>query len=78
MSRFKSRPLQLSDVDNEIINRLSNLLKDLPKSPSTYGLLHSFLTKRTDQILQIWGKVNEVSIIHGFFFFLSKLKLTNV
>lgn len=76
MSRFKSRPLQLSDIDNEIINRLSNLVKDIPKSPSAYGLLHSFLTKRTDQILQIWGKVNEVSAFYNMF--LIKLTYTNL
>lgn len=61
MSSYKSRPLQLSDVDGEIISQLSNLIKALQKNKTNYEPLHTFLTRRSDQVLQVWSKLREVS-----------------
>lgn len=62
MHNYKSRPLQLSDVDSEIINHLSAILKQLRSGNKNYEPLHSFLTRRSDQVLQVWSKLREVII----------------
>lgn len=60
MSNYKSRPLQLSDVDSEITSQLSSLIKTLDKERTNYEPLHTFLTRRSDQVLQVWSKLREV------------------
>lgn len=61
MSSYKPK-IQLSDVDNEILNQLSALVKDLKKNSINYEPLHTFLTRRADQVIQVWSKLRDVSI----------------
>lgn len=76
MSNYKSRPLQLSDVDSEIVNHLSTILKQFKKDNTNYEPLHSFLSRRSDQVIQVWSKLREVGayeklpyIMHHLTFF---------